>query len=279
MARWERSAGDMGVRGRTVVLLAVSLLLFAGCKQEGEVVVRVNHRALTLAALEEMIPPEIFFQMSKEQKEEFAKGWIETELLYQEALSRGIGKEDRIRLMVEEAEKQILINEILGREMEEVSDEEVEEYFQLHEEDYSVTVKIAHILLPTEEEAQEVLKKLAEGEKFSKLAEERSADRISAEQGGALGYKKKGDGKWTALEDVAFGLKKGETSGVVRSDYGFHIVKLLDRSPLEKKVTLDDVREEIRMTLSGTKQRERVTTWLAELRKKAKIEEHYEVLK
>lgn len=268
-------------RGGLALLLVVLVWLAAGCKENGEVVAKVNGRVLTVEDLEEMIPPEIFFQMSREQKQDFANRWIETELLYQAALKRGIKEEEKMRLMLEEAEKQILINEILTREMEEVGDKEVEDYFNLHKEDYSTTVKIAHILLSTEQEAREVLKRLEEGEDFAKLAKEKSLDPSSAQQGGVLGYKKKGDLKaLPALEEAAFALKKkGELSGLVKSEYGFHIVKLLDRSPLEEKVSLADVREEIRVSLTMQKQGERVENWLSQLRNEAEIEEHYDVLK
>lgn len=270
-----------------VLLLAVFLLLFSACekKEEGEVVARVNDETLTVKELEELIPAEYFFQMSKEHKGEAVKNWIETELLYQEALGKEIHKEERIELMIKDAQRQILVNELLTREigvrMEPVTEKDVESYFNLYKEGFNATVKIARIFVLTEEEAREILESLKKGESFSELAKEKSQDKETAEKGGVLGYVKWGDGKLSpALEEVAFALKRrGELSGVVRSDYGYYILKLLHRSPLEKKVTLDDVADRIRWLLSMDKQKKALSAVLSELREKADIEENYDILR
>ncbi len=100
-----------------------------------------------------------------------------------------------------------------------------------HEE----TVEAAHILFkvddPSKEaevkaKAESVLKKVQAGEDFAALAKKYSEDPGSAPQGGLLGSFQRGQ-MVKEFEDAAFSLKPGEVSGLVRSSYGYHIIKVL----------------------------------------------------
>ena len=88
-------------------------------------------------------------------------------------------------------------------------------------------VHAAHILLKTQDEAQVCLNVLKSGQKtFSKLAEEKSQC-PSGRKGGDLGWF--GRGRMVReFENAAFALKKGETSGLVRTEFGWHVIKCLD---------------------------------------------------
>jgi len=89
--------------------------------------------------------------------------------------------------------------------------------------------------------AEEVLAKVKAGEPFDKLAETYSQDPGSAKQGGDLGFFGRGVMD-KAFEDAAFALKKSEVSGLVRSGFGFHIIKLVDIEAPKVK-TFDEVRQ------------------------------------
>jgi foldase protein PrsA len=82
-------------------------------------------------------------------------------------------------------------------------------------------------VVDAEKTAKEVLKKLQDGAKFEDLAKEYSADTGSAQKGGDLGWFKKGE-MVPEFETAAFSLKKGETSGLVRTKYGYHIIRVDD---------------------------------------------------
>ncbi|MCG6957009.1 MAG: peptidylprolyl isomerase [Gemmatimonadetes bacterium] len=84
------------------------------------------------------------------------------------------------------------------------------------------------------EKAQGILDRIRAGEDFAKLAKEYSQDPGSAQQGGDLGWFRRGT-MVKAFEDVAFGLYDGAVSGLVKTEYGYHIIKLERSRPGERQ--------------------------------------------
>lgn len=124
-----------------------------------------------------------------------------------------------IELSAEELKKQI-----------QVSDADVKQYYDEHLDKYSSEEqrRVAHILVEGDDEAkaQAILDELNAGADFAKLAEEKSDDFGSAENGGDLGWIER-DVMDPAFEEAAFALKNvGDTTGLVKSDFGYHIIKL-----------------------------------------------------
>ncbi|MEZ8067365.1 peptidylprolyl isomerase [Vibrio sp. FF145] len=112
----------------------------------------------------------------------------------------------------------------------EVSDEEAQKYYQEHLDKYSTEEqrKVSHILVQGDDEAkaQSILDELNAGADFATLAEEKSDDFGSADVGGDLGWIER-DVMDPAFEDAAFALVNiGDTTGLVKSDFGYHIIKL-----------------------------------------------------
>lgn len=141
-----------------------------------------------------------------------------------------------------------------------VSDKEAKEYFEANVENLT-QVKAKHILLKTEEEGKTVLNRIEAGEDFSKLAEELSADKTSATVGGDLGYFGKGH-MIAEFEEAAFDLNVGETSGLVKTEVGYHIIYLED-----KKDNYEDLKDDIIKIIKDDKYFELIKT----LRENAKV--------
>ena len=87
-------------------------------------------------------------------------------------------------------------------------------------------IKCAHILVAKFNEAQEILDKIKKGESFAKLAQEKSLDG-SRKRGGDLGYFGRGM-MVKEFEKAAFALEKGQVSDLVKTQFGYHIIKRLD---------------------------------------------------
>ena len=146
-----------------------------------------------------------------------------------------------------------------------VTEEEMKKYY----DEYKPKVKASHILVDDEKTAKEIKAKLDKGEDFAKLAKEHSKDPGSAENGGDLGWF--GPGKMVKeFEDAAYALKVGEISQPVKSDFGYHIIKLTDK---EEKKSFEDMKEEIEFELKKQKlDPSKVQSEVDKLMKEAKVE-------
>jgi len=87
-------------------------------------------------------------------------------------------------------------------------------------------IKCSHILVKKQSEALAIQERLRQGEKFGKLAKEISIDPGSAKRDGSLGYFGRG-AMVKPFEEIAFKLQIGEVSDLVKSEFGYHIIKRL----------------------------------------------------
>lgn len=143
-----------------------------------------------------------------------------------------------------------------------VSDESIKEYFEENKENL-VVIRASHILVDSEEKANAALVRLKDGEVFDKVAMDVSMDG-SAAQGGDLGYFPMGK-MIPEFEEAAFALKEGETSGLVKTEVGYHIIKLVDR-----KDSYDDLKDDMVLVLKEDKYKSK----MQELRDKAKVDKY-----
>jgi len=89
---------------------------------------------------------------------------------------------------------------------------------------------VRHILLASEADAMDVLLKLRSGGDFAALAKQYSQDKATSETGGDLGFFPRGVMP-IEIEAVAFALNPGQTSGIVKTDFGHHIIQVVERDP------------------------------------------------
>ncbi|MFH1135163.1 MAG: peptidylprolyl isomerase [Pseudomonadota bacterium] len=164
-----------------------------------------------------------------------------------------------------------------------VTEQEKKDHYNKHRDEFKQAeqVKARHILVkvdPKDDEAKkaEALKKIEalkarveKGEDFAKLAEETS-EGPSKSSGGDLGFFRRGQ-MVKPFEDAAFALEPGKTSGVVVSDFGYHIIKVEDKKP-ERVASYEEIQERLGEYLKQEKIREKVTAYLKDLRDKAKVE-------
>ncbi|MFB6262083.1 MAG: peptidylprolyl isomerase [Bradymonadaceae bacterium] len=209
---------------------------------------------------------------------------------------RGLS-EERFRMMIERygisfsEYRGILRHNLLKRKLLQaklgsrvsVSSSEVDEVYRRRFGDPGAAakqVKVRHILVQpdgngkkakkrAERRARKIVKKLEKGAEFATLAEKYSDD-PSASKGGLLGTFRRGELQ-PAIENVAFSLKEGAHSGVIRTDYGYHIVEVVDvsRAPSGK---VGERRKAIRRELKQKKLTEKLDSLLEDLRSETLVE-------
>ena len=158
-----------------------------------------------------------------------------------------------------------------------VTDQEVADYYQAHQKDYQVPeeVKVRHILIKVPEnadaktdqaakqKAEDLLKQIKAGADFATLAKKYSDDPGSKAQGGELGFIQRGV-TVPAFEKAAFALQPGEISGVVKTQFGYHIIKAEAKQAAHTK-SLGEVKGEILATLTREKEDQQMAAFAQQL--------------
>lgn len=263
--------------------LVVAFVLFSGCGHKKETVIAtVNGVKLTLEDLYAEVPESYQDSVTQEQKRQFVERWINSEVLYQEALRRGLQRDAYIKGKIRAAEKNILIAELIQRELQnraQVTEEEAREYYQTHLDEFTRKddeVRASQILVPTLEEARKIRREIEAGADFARLARKCSVD-PSAEQDGDLGYFTRQE-VLHEVAKVAFSLPVGALSQPIKTEFGYHLITVTD---IKKKGTVRSfelVRDEITGQFSEQKGLEQLELFLEELKENSSIKRHPELL-
>jgi peptidyl-prolyl cis-trans isomerase C len=173
----------------------------------------------------------------------------------------------------------IAINKMMAAEMANapaITDTDVREFYDKNPNEFT-GLRASHILIrpagfddeskkKARAQAEDLMKQARGGADFAELARKHSADG-SAQQGGDLGFFTKGS-MVPAFSDAAFALKPGEISNVVETQFGFHVIKAVER----KDVPFDEASNKIRDFLTAKRRDERQQAFVAEIKGRSKIE-------
>jgi peptidyl-prolyl cis-trans isomerase D len=191
-----------------------------------------------------------------------------------EVASHFESNKDKYRIPEKRKIKYALIDLQAIRQRTNVSAQDVQRYYDDNQQQYATPeqVRASHILLKTEgkddavvkKQADDLLAKVKGGADFAALATKFSEDEVSAAKGGDLDFFGRG-AMVKEFDDVAFTLKPGETSDVVKTQFGYHIIRVMEKKPAstrsfdESKVQI----EEILKSERAQKEAERISTELA----------------
>ena len=195
---------------------------------------------------------------------------VGSELAYQEAQKQGLDKDPDFKTSSELANRKMLVNVFLQDFMKKnpVTEADTKAAYEdykkeLGDKEYSAR----HILVKTETEAKDVLAQLKKGDDFAKVAKEKSLDPGSKEKGGDLGWFSPA-GMVKPFSDAVTSLKKGETtSAPVQTQFGWHVIKLVDTRAAQVP-SYDKVKEGLERTL----QQRKLEKMMIGLKEKAKID-------
>lgn len=235
----------------------------------GTVVKVVNGKNVTepmVDALLNNLPPGTKDQLVAQGRLDQVKDQVvTTELLYQEAVKQKYHEKAEVKLELAMAERQALVAAMLDDVIaQRTSDEAVKAWYDEHAVQFKrPQVKASHILVKDEAEAKAIYDQVKGGADFAKLASEKSQDPGSAKQGGDLGYFEKGR-MVKEFAEAAFAANKGDIVGPVKTQFGFHVIRVDDK---RDAVPVDDVKDKIKGQMRG----EIVEKYIEELKKTATI--------
>ncbi len=207
------------------------------------------------------ISPEVDAQIKEEV--------IAREIFMQEAQKRGLDTSDEYKSQIELARQTILIRELFAdfQKTNAVTDADVKaEYDKFVAANGGKEYRARHILVETKEQAEAILASLKKGGKFEDIAKKQSKDPGSGANGGDLDWAAAGN-YVKEFSDAMVALSKGQVSGPVQSQFGFHIIRLDDVREAQLP-SLEDVKPQIAQQL----QQQRLAAFQQEMRAKAKVE-------
>lgn len=288
--------GTKARRSQKFIFLGIILVLalgIVGCSNGGdkEIVAKVNDEVIT--------KDELYDLLVEQNGNQVLEALIQEKIVDAEAKKADIKISDEdldkeLEKMVEEAGGQAQFEQMLmyyGMDKDEmknnlktnlkikalvkddisVTDKDVEDYFLANKAEFEQVeeVKASHILVDEEEKAKEIYKELKDGGDFAELAKEHSKDG-SAQFGGDLGFFPRGE-MVKEFEEVAFSLGVGEISEPVKSEFGYHIIKVAEKQEA-KEADLESNKEEIKDKVFEKKIPEAYQAWYQEVYPEYKIE-------
>lgn len=239
----------------------------------------------------ESAPANIRAQMSREQMSRYISNLLIDRRLADAAKAAGTADLPQVRASIARATRDILVRAYIDGEMAKAA-ESLPDLTGLAKERYMVNrasyvipeaIRVAHILFSVNEEdaekrddvvkakATQTLEALRKGADFSALAREQSEDPGSKFSGGELpGWSEKG--KFVPpFEAAAYALKPGELSELVRSRYGYHIIKLLEKREARQQ-SFEEVKEPIVKALRNEQLNRKRAEWLKSFEGKKPVE-------
>jgi len=152
-----------------------------------------------------------------------------------------------------------------------VNSKEIKEYFEENKDKLGTPemVHLKHILVSDEKEAKDLLLAIQAGADFSTLAKVKSLDNATKNRGGDLGFLPKGI-LIPDIENVAFNMKKGEVK-LVKTELGFHIIKLVDKKKKKEAEFNKDVKKRIKNIIFEQKKSKYIKKLIVDLGKKTDI--------
>jgi peptidyl-prolyl cis-trans isomerase C len=253
--------------------MMVAALLLASVSASAAVeIVKIGNKSITDQDIKGMLgamPEAQRQQLNKENetKKRIVDNVVVEELFVQEAETSGIAKDKEFQQALDRARRQLLAQRYIQKTVQpKITDANVEAFFNKNKTRYSQDeVKASHVLLNTEAEAKEVYEKAAKGDDFAVLAKKYSKDPSAAQNNGDLGFFTRSR-MVPEFANAAFGMKPGEISKPVKSPFGWHVIKVVEKKD-GKPVKFADVKDQVR----GDYQNESFTSLVDSLKAKKNV--------
>ncbi len=268
-----------------IMFVSLSLLFGSGCKNQKEkrnVIASVGNTRLSVDEIMIDAPPRVRSGLTSFEIKEYALRWINNEVLYQEALNRELEKGDEFKNEFIKLKKELLISKLIEQTLENqitVTDEEIESYFKNNSDEFILAEGIVHayhVLVEKRTAANAIRSRLNKGEAFDEIVKETYKDSLSTENWD-LGYFSK-DEIIPEISKIVFDLQVGKNSNPIKTEFGYHVVKLVDKQKKGEIKKLELVENEIRLKLETQKKEAYYQRFLLRMKSNFKIQTNFQLL-
>ncbi len=244
---------------------------FTTAKLEKGVIAVIGKYTLTrekYKIIKEYMQEKYDVKLDPDQEKEFMEYLINRKLMSMEAREAGYAERNDVKIKYEWDFDEIVSHEFYKDNIEKKSKVTVPEamnYYNKNKGDF-VEIKAQHILIKNRDLANNVYKRIVRGESFDDLAKKYSEDEATKASGGNLGYFTKGV-MIKEFEDAAFSLGKDQVSEPVKTTYGYHIIKVLDK----RQISFDESRDKIINMIQNKKLKSNFDSTIKQLKTKYKV--------
>lgn len=264
--------------GKFFILISMVISTFVNCekKSSSPILARVGNSVLTVEDLDKSIPSEYNNAITQEQNVDYVKQWIQTELLYREAIHRKIDREPQMKNRLGEMKKNLLAAEMISRlqstnESSSIDESSISDYYNRHKDEFireSDVAKYLEIIVDDQKTAWHIIKN-ANADNFLEYASKYS--NLVASNLSYIPYVSLNE----LPPDIAQTISTCKIDGITKpisSELGFHVILVLDKLPKGEICLLEEVRGDIIDRLSTKKQKQGFEKLLSELRLKTNVE-------
>ena len=261
-------------------------LFFVYCtkkKDNSPVVAKVGSQELTIEDIWKTIPTNLKSVISENQLRDYIERWIDSKVLYQEAIRQNIKQIPEVRKQIEKMEEELLVSIFLDSHVTDnirITDSEIESYYAVHKNDFirpEETRRVWILVNQDRSEMNSLRRRLLQGEDFSELAGLYSVH-PSSKNGGDLGYVRKNDLP-VAIAYQVFSLHVDNLSSIMKIDTDYALVNVSEIRKKDETQVIDEVYDLIKETLLVQKRNDIYDQMIATLKENTKIERNYDLLR
>ena len=258
----------------SVLMAALIIVSISGCgKDKGKVVASVGDRKIYIDDVN------MFFDRSGvrfltaddefKAKRDFIDTLVSNDLLILGAYEKNIDQDPEVIKVVEGEEVKFLLDILFDQEIiskANPSEAEIKDWYAKGAEE----IKASHIVVESEDQANDLLKQLKDGAIFEDLAVNNSLDPSAKRNQGDVGWF-----SWGMMvdnfQDAAYAMQPGEISAPVKTQFGYHIIKVVDRRKVEHRPTYGELKEQIRTNIIERRRRDLMRDYVEKLKAKYPI--------
>ena len=261
-------------------ILLISLVGAGQCsnaQQESRVLAEVNGSKLTYEFLMDQFPQEYRSSITKDQLARAVEAWIETELIYQEALKQNVDKDKRVKNIILQKTKDIIAARFIDMAVTSAGGDgpaDVDSVYAANQDLFTAQepmYRLSHIILASKGGAEAIHKRLINGDDFIALVRDYSEDEQSRKNNGEIGLLAESGLEPNLLEAIKAAKEGGYTKPIQSQAGYYHIFWVKEKIAQGTPLKLEDIREEIAESIEADKQQTAYDELLDRLIKSADI--------